>query len=277
MTPISDLEPAEPASPSDASATELQREVLRRRTFAIISHPDAGKTTLTEKVLLYAGAIELAGAVRGPQGPPACHVRLDGARAAARDLDHVRGARIRVAGTAHVAARHARPQGFQRRHLSRPDCRRQRRDGDRRGQRRRGSDTEAVRGVPAAPAADSDVRQQVRPPVARSAGADGRSRAHARDRRRAGELADRQRRTVSRRVRHPAADAASVRTRGAGAVSGAGRRLVAGRPGSAGDDRRRRVRAFPRVAGCDPRGRHRVRRGGVSGGTADAGVLRQRA
>src|SRR5215204_3721067 len=41
------------------------REVARRRTFAIISHPDAGKTTLTEKLLLYAGAIELAGAVRG--------------------------------------------------------------------------------------------------------------------------------------------------------------------------------------------------------------------
>ena len=43
----------------------LQKEVRRRRTFAIISHPDAGKTTLTEKLLLYAGAIELAGAVRG--------------------------------------------------------------------------------------------------------------------------------------------------------------------------------------------------------------------
>ena len=51
---------------SDASLqTELEREVARRRTFAIISHPDAGKTTLTEKLLLYAGAIELAGAVRG--------------------------------------------------------------------------------------------------------------------------------------------------------------------------------------------------------------------
>src|SRR3954471_15655370 len=51
---------------SDAStASELEREVARRRTFAIISHPDAGKTTLTEKLLLYAGAIELAGAVRG--------------------------------------------------------------------------------------------------------------------------------------------------------------------------------------------------------------------
>ncbi|MGE4054059.1 MAG: GTP-binding protein, partial [Vicinamibacterales bacterium] len=41
------------------------KEIARRRTFAIISHPDAGKTTLTEKLLLYAGAIELAGAVRG--------------------------------------------------------------------------------------------------------------------------------------------------------------------------------------------------------------------
>ena len=45
--------------------TRLAAEVARRRTFAIISHPDAGKTTLTEKLLLYGGAIELAGAVRG--------------------------------------------------------------------------------------------------------------------------------------------------------------------------------------------------------------------
>ncbi len=42
----------------------IEQEVARRRTFAIISHPDAGKTTLTEKLLLYAGAIEQAGAVR---------------------------------------------------------------------------------------------------------------------------------------------------------------------------------------------------------------------
>ncbi|MGE0447790.1 MAG: peptide chain release factor 3 [Vicinamibacterales bacterium] len=50
---------------SVAEASPLAREVARRRTFAIISHPDAGKTTLTEKLLLYAGAIDLAGAVRG--------------------------------------------------------------------------------------------------------------------------------------------------------------------------------------------------------------------
>ena len=45
--------------------TELEREVGRRRTFAIISHPDAGKTTLTEKFLLYGGAIQTAGSVKG--------------------------------------------------------------------------------------------------------------------------------------------------------------------------------------------------------------------
>lgn len=43
----------------------FQQEVARRRTFAIISHPDAGKTTMTEKVLLFGGAIQLAGTVKG--------------------------------------------------------------------------------------------------------------------------------------------------------------------------------------------------------------------
>jgi peptide chain release factor 3 len=44
--------------------TELEQEIARRRTFAIISHPDAGKTTLTEKLLLFGGAIQMAGAVK---------------------------------------------------------------------------------------------------------------------------------------------------------------------------------------------------------------------
>ena len=43
---------------------ELKQEIERRRTFAIISHPDAGKTTLTEKLLLFGGAIHVAGAVK---------------------------------------------------------------------------------------------------------------------------------------------------------------------------------------------------------------------
>lgn len=45
-------------------ADSIRTEINRRRTFAIISHPDAGKTTLTEKLLLYSGAIDLAGSVR---------------------------------------------------------------------------------------------------------------------------------------------------------------------------------------------------------------------
>jgi len=48
----------------DAEIRALSREVQRRRTFAIISHPDAGKTTLTEKLLLFGGALREAGAVR---------------------------------------------------------------------------------------------------------------------------------------------------------------------------------------------------------------------
>ena len=45
--------------------SEIDEQVRKRRTFAIISHPDAGKTTLTEKLLLYGGAIQLAGTVKG--------------------------------------------------------------------------------------------------------------------------------------------------------------------------------------------------------------------
>ena len=42
----------------------LKEEIKRRRTFGIVSHPDAGKTTLTEKLLLFGGAIRVAGAVK---------------------------------------------------------------------------------------------------------------------------------------------------------------------------------------------------------------------
>ncbi len=47
---------------------ELEREILRRKTFSIISHPDAGKTTLTEKFLLYGGLIQAAGAIKAKKG-----------------------------------------------------------------------------------------------------------------------------------------------------------------------------------------------------------------
>ncbi len=46
----------------------LSDVIQKRRTFAIMSHPDAGKTTLTEKLLLYSGAIDRAGSVKGREG-----------------------------------------------------------------------------------------------------------------------------------------------------------------------------------------------------------------
>ena len=45
--------------------SDTATQSARRRTFAIISHPDAGKTTLTEKLLLFGGAIQMAGSVKG--------------------------------------------------------------------------------------------------------------------------------------------------------------------------------------------------------------------
>lgn len=51
--------------------TNLTTELAKRRTFAIISHPDAGKTTVTEKLLLWGNAIQLAGSVKGKRGPHA--------------------------------------------------------------------------------------------------------------------------------------------------------------------------------------------------------------
>ncbi len=61
--------------PESLLAKEIAREVDRRRTFAIISHPDAGKTTLTEKLLLFGGAIQMAGAVKARKA--ARHARSD--------------------------------------------------------------------------------------------------------------------------------------------------------------------------------------------------------
>jgi peptide chain release factor 3 len=54
----------QPVSTRSVSREQIAREVARRRTFGIISHPDAGKTTLTEKLLLFSGAIQLAGTVK---------------------------------------------------------------------------------------------------------------------------------------------------------------------------------------------------------------------
>ena len=67
-------------------APEAMEQILKRRTFAIISHPDAGKTTLTEKLLLYGGAIRQAGSVKARKAARHATSRLDGHRKAARHL-----------------------------------------------------------------------------------------------------------------------------------------------------------------------------------------------
>ena len=65
---------AKPSAGSEEIAREgdIVREVRRRRTFAIISHPDAGKTTLTEKLLLFGGAIQMAGTGKARRTPCRC-------------------------------------------------------------------------------------------------------------------------------------------------------------------------------------------------------------
>ena len=68
--------------------SELRAEASRRRTFAIISHPDAGKTTLTEKLLLYSGMIRTAGMVRGRKGGKVAGIGLDGNGTGARHFHY---------------------------------------------------------------------------------------------------------------------------------------------------------------------------------------------
>ena len=63
-------------------SAEALKQIQKRRTFAIISHPDAGKTTLTEKLLLYGGAIRQAGSVKARR--TSRDQRLEGNRKAAR-------------------------------------------------------------------------------------------------------------------------------------------------------------------------------------------------
>ena len=91
--------------PIDESARD---EVARRRTFAIISHPDAGKTTLTEKLLLFGGAIQMAGTVKGRKA--ARHATSDWmrARAAARHLGDLERDAVPLRGAHRQPARHAR-------------------------------------------------------------------------------------------------------------------------------------------------------------------------
>ena len=118
-----------------------REEIERRRTFAIISHPDAGKTTLTEKLLLYGGAINQAGSVKGKQS--AKHAVSDW-----MDIEKQRG--ISVTSSVlqfNYAGKYAGTSGLLGGYLPHPDGSGLRRHGHRRGQGRRGPDHQAVQGL----------------------------------------------------------------------------------------------------------------------------------
>ena len=148
------------AGKAEAGKPETGTPVSRRRTFAIISHPDAGKTTLTEKLLLFGGAIQLAGEVQGQEERRADPLRLDGHRARARHLGRHLGDDLRVRRLRLQPARHAGPRGLLGGHLPHADRRRLRRHGDRRGQGHRGAHAQAVRGLPPARHPDRHLHQQ---------------------------------------------------------------------------------------------------------------------
>ncbi len=143
--------------------------MARRRTFAIIAHPDAGKTTLTEKLLLFGGAIQLAGAVkaRGEQRR---------ARSDWMKVERERG----ISVTASVMTFEYEGEIFNLldtpghedfsedtyRTLTAVDPRRH---GDRRRQGHRDPDPQAVRGLPPARRADHHLHQQDGPRKPRAA------------------------------------------------------------------------------------------------------------
>ena len=191
----------------------LTDEIARRRTFAIISHPDAGKTTLTEKLLLFGGAIQLAG-----------EVKARGERRRARSdwmaIERERGISV---SSAVMTFEH---DGLVFNLLDTPghqdfseDTYRTLTAVDsavmvhRRGARHRGADQEALRGLPTARRADHHLYQQARPRGPRPVRPDRRDRADPGARRDPGQLADRHGARFSRHLRPVRRFAAVVRAR----------------------------------------------------------------
>ena len=162
--------------------------VARRRTFAIISHPDAGKTTLTEKMLLFGGAIQLAGEVRAKANRRKTRsdwmgIERERGISVVTSVMTFEYRRLRL-----QPARHPRPRGLFRGHLPHADRRRFGGDGDRRRQGHRGAHPQTVRGLPAARHPDRHLHQQDGPRDARSVRPHRRDREDAGARRRAAQL-----------------------------------------------------------------------------------------
>ena len=92
----------------------IENEIKKRRTFAIISHPDAGKTTLTEKFLLFGGAINTAGSVKGKANSK--YAVSDW-----MDIEKERGISVTSSVLQFNYSGYPGTSGFLRRHISNPD------------------------------------------------------------------------------------------------------------------------------------------------------------
>ena len=155
--------PLDPPEPSADTPMTARQDFARRRTFAIISHPDAGKTTLTEKLLLFGGAIQLAGEVKAKANRR--QTRSDW-----MDIERERGISVVTSvmtfeydGCVFNLLDTPGHEDFSEdtyRTLSRGQFGHH---GDRRRQGHRGADQEAVRGLPAARHPDRHLHQQARP------------------------------------------------------------------------------------------------------------------
>ena len=208
------------------------KEIQKRRTFAIISHPDAGKTTLTEKLLLYGGAVQLAGSVTARKNQRATTsdwMELERKRGISISSTVLQfdydGYRINLLDT-------PGSQGFLRGHLPRADGGGCGGHGDRRRQRASRPQTRKLfevcrqRGVPIFTFMNKCDR-----PMQRAAGAAGRTGAGAGHRRVSGELADRHRASNFRAcIDRQRQAGAPVRAHGRRALPRAGVRRRSRRP-----------------------------------------------
>ncbi len=230
------LTAAEDATPEKAPQgpppSPLAREIARRRTFAIISHPDAGKTTLTEKLLLFGGAIQLAGQVKAKRDGR--NTRSDWmAIERARGISVVTSVMTFEYGGAVFnlldTPGHEDFSDHTYRTLTAVDSAIMVLDAARGIEART---LEAVRDLPPARHPDRHLHQQDGPREPGPAGAAGRDRAHAGDRDRAHGVADRPGPRLQGHLRPGAAahSPAGARARGHAGV-GAGR---SGHRGAAG-------------------------------------------
>ena len=211
----------QPATSSFRLIMKNPDPVARRRTFAIISHPDAGKTTLTEKLLLFGGAIQLAGEVRAKANRRQTRSDWMG-------IERERGISVvtsvmtfEYGGCVYNLLDTPGHEDFSEdtyRTLTAVDSRHH---GDRRRQGHRGAHAQTVRSLPAARHSDRHLHQQDGPREPRSVRSARRDRKDAGARRRACHLADRARPraspapTICARnvVRRLEADAAAVKVR----------------------------------------------------------------